>query len=54
MAPRFVSTNIPEAGMQVDELSEEQLMSVYGSIPYEYVTEMAQENEAAFRKVAVA
>mgnify|MGYP006320092687 CR=1 FL=1 len=25
MAPRFVSTNIPEAGMQVDELSEEQL-----------------------------
>lgn len=53
MDPRFVSTNIPEAGMQVDELSEEQLMSVYGGIPYEYAAEMAQENEAAFREAAV-
>ena len=53
MDPRFVSTNIPEAGMQVDELSEEQLMSVYGGIPYEYAAEMTQENEAVFREAAV-
>lgn len=53
MDPRFVSTNIPEAGMQVDELTEEQLMSIFGGIPYEYAAELAQENESAFREAAV-
>jgi hypothetical protein len=53
MDPRFVSTNIPEAGMQVDELTEEQLMNIFGGIPYEYAAELAQENEAAFREAAV-
>jgi fused signal recognition particle receptor len=53
MDPRFVSTNIPEEGMQVDELTEEQLMNIFGGIPYEYAAELAQENEAAFRAAAV-
>ena len=53
MDPRFVSTNIPEAGMQVDELTEEQLMNIFGGIPYEYAAELAQEIEAAFRVAAV-
>ena len=53
MDPRFVSTNIPEAGMQVDELSEEQLMSVYGGIPFEYAAELAKEEDEAFRRAAV-
>ncbi len=51
--PRFVSTSIPEAGMQVDELSEEQLMNVFGGIPYEYAADLAQENDEAFRQAAV-
>ena len=53
MDPRFVSTNIPEEGMQVDELTEEQLMNIFGGIPYEYAAELAQENESAFREAAV-
>ena len=51
--PRFVSQSIPEANAQVDELTEEQLMGVFGGIPYEYAADLAKENEEAYRAAAI-
>ena len=51
--PRFVSQSIPEANAQVDELTEEQLMGVFGGIPYEYAADLAKENEEAYRTAAI-
>lgn len=53
MDPRFVIEDVPYPSQQVDELTEEQLMNIFGGIPHEYAEELAKENSEAFRAAAI-